>query len=427
MWILGLILFFFLSGQLMFVSLGLASVIVLLTVFNMPVHMLSQLIITRVSSYPLLAMPLFMLAGNLLLAGGGAKKMVEFFDSLLGHIPGGMLLTVVGFCTFFAAMTGSGYATIAAIGTMMLPQMKEAGYSARLRTGIIVCAGQLGNCIPPSITLVSVGVLTERSVATLFAGSLIPGLCISAGLLIVGYIVAKVQGVATKPKATWKTRWSILVKAIPALVMPIFILGGIYTGQFTPTEAAAISCLYAIIIGIFVYGGLRSWTSLKTGFFNAMRSAVMIYMIFVAVATFATVISRSGFAVWLSEQLLAFGLGRLGVVIVWNCFMLVLGFFYNPISLMYLTIPILGPVFESLGVNLIWLGVLWLLNALIGAVTPPMAGALYVTARVADEPPETVFRGALPFLGVWVCILFLCMFIPGLITWLPERMGFLVF
>lgn len=423
MWFLALSLFFFLSGANIFVALGLGSALVMIFYFNLPAQSVGQLMLGRVSSYTLLAMPLFMLAGHLLINGGGTKRFIAFFEAWIGHFPGGLLAATVAFCIFFAAMTGSSYATIAAVGTIMLPEMKKAGYSDSLRSGVVACSGHLGNLIPPSLSMIVVGALTERSVATLFAAGLVPGLIIGIGTLILGTIIAISQGVSKKPPASWRTRGTLFVKAFPCLLMPIVILGAIYTGFATPTEAAAVSCFYAMLIGLVIYGELRSWQAIKTSFVNAAKSAVMIYMIMAGVVLFSNVISRSGMAVAMVNFIIDLGVGRLGLVIILNTMLLGLGFFISPFSLMYMAIPILLPICAELGINLVWLGVLWLMNALIGSITPPMAGGLYITARVADLPPGPVFRGAIPFLGVWVTVLFLVIFFPDVALWVPRIMG----
>lgn len=421
--LLGVSIFYFISGANIFVALGIGAALVMMTTLNMPISSIGQLMMRRLEMYTMLAMPLFMLAGNLLLQGGGVKKFIDFFDAWIGHFRGGLLMAATGFCIFFAAMTGSGYATIAAVGSIMCPEMKKAGYSDATRGGLIACAGQLGNLIPPSISMIVIGALTERSVATLFAAGLVPGVLIGFGIMGVGIFIARREGVAVKERSNWKTRWVSLFQAIPSIIMPIIILGGIYTGAFTPTEAAAVSVLYSILIGVLIYGGLRSWTKIKAGFNNAARSAVMVYVIMAGVSLFGFVVSRSGLGGILVNFILDTGMGRLGIVVILNVALLGLGFFISPFTLLYLAIPVLAPVAGDLGISLIWIGVLWLMNALVGAITPPMAAALYIAARVAEVEPGRVFRGALPFLAVWVVVLFLVVFIPDVALWLPKAMG----
>lgn len=419
--------FFFLSGAYIFVAMGLASAIIMVTQLDMSMMSIAQLMLRRLTSYPMLAMPLFMLAGNLLTSGGGVRRMIDFFDAWLCHIRGGLLIVAVAFCIFFAAMTGSGYATIAAVGSIMLPEMEKAGYSERLRSGVISASGQLGNLIPPSITLIIVGMLMERSVATLFAAGLIPGLLVGFGSMFIGIFLARKQGVSAKPPAEWRRRWATLGRAFPCLLMPPIILGGIYGGLFTPTEAATMSCVYAVILGLAVYGGLRSWQNVKSGFVIAMRNSVMIYLIMGGVSLFGYVITRSGMASTLCHAAINLGLGATGLVLILMIFMLGLGFFISPYTLMYIAIPILAPVCEDLGIVLIWLGVLWLMNGLVGAITPPMSPALYIGARVANVEPTTVFRGTIPFLIVWVAVMMLVVFVPEVTLWLPRMMGMRIF
>jgi C4-dicarboxylate transporter DctM subunit len=270
--------------------------------------------------------------------------------------------------------------------------------------------------------MIVIGALMEKSVATLFAAGLVPGLLIGAGLFVMGATIAKIQHVAPKASARWSTRGISFIRAFPIILLPLVILGGIYTGQFTPTEAASVSCIYAVIVGLFIYRGLN-WKGIKSSFEFAVSNSVMIYAIMIGVSLFSFVVSRSGLAVDITRFTLSLGLSGLGVVIVLNVIMLGLGFFINPITLMYMALPVIAPVCEALDINLIWLGVLWLINSLIGAITPPMAAALYVAARVADMEPTRLFKGTLPFLGVWVLVMFAVIFIPDLALWFPRLLG----
>jgi len=412
-------LFLFGSGAPIFIAFGLGSAIVLLCHFDMSVTVLSQVMFKSIGAFVLLAVPLFIFAGNLMLQGGSSRRLLNAIDSFTGHLPGGMLVSTVLACAFFAALSGSGGATIAAIGTIMYPVMMDKGYGERLSTGVISVAGTLGNLIPPSIFFVMYGAVTETSVARLLAAGLVPGLVATVIIGTLGVVMCIRRGVALRPPSSWGERFTSLWKGLGALFMPIFILGGIYGGIFTPTEAAAVACVYAIVIGVVAHREL-TWTGVKVSAASAIRSTSMIFVLLAAIALMNQVLVFSGISQTITKAIVGLGLGQVGLLLMIDAFLIAITFFVEPFALMFVVMPILAPVCNAMGISLILVGVLFCMCALIGQITPPMGLLLYFTARITKVPAEEIIRGALPFLGAMTLATLIVTFFPALALWLPS-------
>lgn len=415
---LGLLVFFFFSGASLAIALGLGSSLALVFGLHEPLPIISQGMFERVNSFTLLAAPLFITAG-MLMVGGGAKYIVTFFDDLVGHLPGGMLVATVGAATLFAAITGSTLASIAIIGSIMIPEMTKKGYPPWLAAGVVAASGCLGNIIPPSQFFILYSVLTEQSAARLFAAGMIPGLIISILFIVVGVIICKVINIPLKEPVSWRQRGASFVKAIPAFLMPVIILGGIYTGFFTPTEAGAVSVVIAILVGFLVY---REFTF--KSFISCIKDAAIlssvIYFLIIGVQPFTHLVSRLGAPAYITSLVVGAQLSPIGFLLILNALYLFFGFFIEAWAILFMIVPVLVPVFQVMNVDLIQVGVLFALACQVGYITPPMAVGLYFTSKVSGVPPGQVIKGATPFLLSMVAVLILIVFIPELATWLPE-------
>ena len=423
-WILVALLM--VSGAPLYVALGLGSTLIMVFVYDLPWSTVAQQWIMSVDSWPLLAMPLFVLAGHLMLNGGSARRLLDAFDALLGHLTGGLLIVAVGFCTLFAALSGSGYAAIAAVGTIMFPEFRKYGYSDTLSTGVVGITGELGILIPPSMLFIIIAMLMQISSASLFAAGMIPGLLLAAIYGTVGIVIAKREGVRKKPPADWKTKKQAMIHAIPAAFMPVIVLGGIYSGKFTPTEAAAVSCVYAIVVGVLAYRAF-TWHTFVEAFLKTAKMSATMYIMIGCIGIFGYIVTVSGAAVALTDIVLKMNLSSTTFVIGFCVVFVLLGFVFNPFTLTFILVPVLLDTFIAQGVSLLWIGVLFCIGVMIGTFTPPMCTGVYFTAKIAQVSPMVVIRGSIPFLIAEFIFMIILVFVPEICLWLPRAMGLMMF
>lgn len=410
-------------GIPIFVSLGVAGVLLMVFYYHMPLANIAQVSFASVNNFALLAMPLFIIAGNLTVAGGSAKRLINVSSAFLGQVRGGLLVSVIVFCTLFAACSGSGLAGIAAVGVIMYPELRKDGYSSGLAAGAIASSGQLGILIPPSLFFILIGMLMRVSAASLFFAGLVPGLIMSVFLCIIALFMARREGVPARPAVSWKEKFNAMVKGTPAIFVAVIILGGIYSGFFTPTEAATVACAYAVFLGFAVYKEL-TWSKLMKALSDAGLITGAIYILIATVTIFTHVISLSGFPQMLVGLIMESGMSAVMFVIILNVAVLLLTFFIDPWALMFMIIPILMPVFSALDVNLVWMGVTMCICTMIGYMTPPMAVGLYFTARLLDVPAAQVIKGIIPFLVAQALIIPVVIFVPEVALWFPRFLGF---
>ena len=411
----------FVTGAPIFTAFGLGGLILTLFYAGIPLSTIGAMLFDSVDSFVLLAVPLFVFAGNLMLYGRSSKYLVELFDSFIRQVPGGMAIVTVVACAFFAAISGSGTATIAAIGGVMLPIMAEKRYGEGLKTGVLAVSGTLGNLIPPSIFFVVYGLISEASIGELFMAGFLPGILSAALIGLTAALICKRGGYTGEPAASWKERKEAFVKAIPAILMPLIVLGGIYGGVFTPTEAAAVSCIYGALIGFFIYRGL-SLSNLMT----AARGTVQVTSMLLLIAATAILLSKAFIVAQFPQALTNFvieaKLGPMLYLVLFNLLLIILGCFIEGTPMLFVCTPLLLPPALALGISPIHFGVLFCINVLIGQITPPVGIALYFTSGFAKVPVQKVFRGALPFLGAMVVALCLVTFFPSIALFLPNLM-----
>ncbi|OPY82856.1 MAG: Sialic acid TRAP transporter permease protein SiaT [Smithella sp. PtaU1.Bin162] len=422
MLVVGLIIAFgfFIIGVPIAVSFGLGAALVLIYHNGLPFSSIASMMFGGLDHFTWVAVPLFIFAGNLMIRSNSAKALLDFVQAMLGHITGGIAASAVLACVFFAALTGSGAATIASIGTLMIPKMRETGYSDGFATGLVSVTGTLGNLIPPSLFFIIYGMLIEDSIAKLFLAGLLPGLLIALMLMITAFIICKYQKVGTLARENWKVRGKTFVYALPALSIPVLILGGIYAGIFTPTEAATIACVVAIVAG-FWYKGM-SWESFKKASLDTLRVTSMLLFLICTATLLGKVLVLSGFPQTLTNIVVEWGLSPTSFVIGFSVVLLILGTFMEGTPMLYVTLPIVMPCAAALNVNLFHLGVVYCVAILIGQITPPVGIMLYVGSSIAKVPPEVVIRGAIPFLiTMTIALVLICIF-PGISLYLPSLM-----
>ncbi len=396
------------------IGLGLSTAVTLALTSPIPLIMISQNAFAALDSFPLLAIPLFMLAGSLMSYGGISKRLVALADSLVGFITGGLAMVTVTACMFFGAISGSGPATVSAIGSFMIPAMKKKRYGEGFASALTAAAGSIGVIIPPSIPFVIYGVVSGASIGEMFMAGIIPGVVIGTGLMLACYFIAKKRGFPSGDNLpTARGLWVSFKEAVWALLVPLIILGGIYGGVFTPTEAAVVAVVYSLVIGRFVYREL----DLKTTF-NAFREAALVngattFMIGLSMA-FARYLTMEQIPVKLANGLMGLSSNFVVILLLINVFLLVIGCFVDNISSMIILTPILLPVVQKLGMDPVHFGVMMTVALATGFVTPPYGANLFVASAVSGVRMEKIARNMVPFFVVLAVCLLLFTFVPGL-------------
>ena len=387
-----------------------------------PLILVAQRCYAGLDSVACLAVPLFTLAGYLMEKGGISKRLVDWVGMLLGGIRGSLGIVAVVTCTIFAALTGSGPATVSAIGSFMIPEMEEKGYDKGYATALSAAAGTIGVIIPPSIPFVIYGVATGTSIGDMFKAGVIPGLLMGLALMLYNWATSKKYGwKGNGRKFNFKALGKSFIDSFWAILSPVIILGGIYGGFFTPTEAAAVSCVYTFIIGTFVYKEIH-WKE----FVDCMKDTVVIAgatSFIVGMSTsFAYVMTLEQVPETLSAFILGISDNKIIILLLMNVFLLVVGMFMDNISSCTILAPILLPVAVALGVNPVHFGIVMTMNLAIGFITPPLGINLFVAARVGDEPLETVIKGIIPFIIIMLIDLLLITMIPEISMTLVNLM-----
>lgn len=416
-----LVLFFtcLLAGVPIAICLGLSSVTTLLLFGDQTLLALTQRFFHAMQVYPLLAIPFFILAGTFMTSGGVARRMIVFANALVGHYRGGLAMASVLACMFFAAVSGSSPATVIAVGSIVITGMVDSGYSRKFASGVICNAGTLGILIPPSIVLVIYGAVTESSVGKLFMAGLIPGILLTLIMMIAIHVIARRQDLPRQPRAGWKTVLQTGRDAVWGLLLIVIIMGGIYTGVFTPTEAAAVAAVYAFVIAVFVYKDI-SLSQVPRVLTESAKVTAMLMFIIANAYMFAFVLTTEQIPRFLSETIVALGLQAWAFLLIVNVLLLVAGNFMEPSSIILILAPILFPIAVELGIDPIHLGIIMVINMEIGMVTPPVGLNLFVTASVADMPLQEVIGAALPWLLLLLGLLFLITYVPVLSLALPA-------
>ncbi len=396
-------------------SIGIATLLALILAGDgtIPLQMIAQKAITGCDSFPLMAVPFFMLAGNLMSGGGIAKRILNFFDTFMGFITGGLSMVTTITCMFFAAISGSAMATTSAIGSFMIPAMKEHGYDEGFSAGICAAAGTIGVIIPPSIPFVIYGVATGTSITDLFKAGLLPGIGMGVALMICCYFISKKEGFRGESKQfSFKAVLVSLKDAFWALLSPIIILGGIYSGYFTPTEAAVISVVYSYIVGRFVYRELD-----REGAYKALKTTIVVngattFMVGLSSA-FAAYLSLAGIPRQIAAAMLSITSNRILLFLIINIFLLVVGCLVDNIPATIILAPILLPVVKEMGMSSITFGIMLTMNLAIGFCTPPYGIDLFVASAISGVPIGRMMKYMIWFILALLAVLALVTYWPA--------------
>ncbi|KUO51509.1 MAG: C4-dicarboxylate ABC transporter permease [Desulfitibacter sp. BRH_c19] len=402
------------------VSIGLATILTIWFTDIVAVQVAAQRMFTAVDSFPLMAVPFFMIAGAVMERGGISKRLIGFANSLVGSFFGGFALVTILASMFFAAISGSSPATVAAIGAIMIPAMVKNGYKEEFATATQASSGYIGVIIPPSIPMITYGVVTGTSIGGLFMAGFIPGIVIGISLAIVAVIIARKKNYRGSDKrATPKDVWVSFKDAIWAIFMPIIILGGIYGGVFTPTEAANIAVVYGILVGVFIYKEL-SFKDLPKILRAAAISSSLVLLIVAAASAFGLVLTREQIPMKVAEMLIGITENPIMLLMILNVLLLVVGTFMETNAAIIILAPILYPAIVHLGIDPIHFGIIMVVNLAIGMITPPLGVNLFVASSMRKMPIEKLINANWWYLLASIVALLVITYFPGLSLWLPS-------
>lgn len=397
------------------ISLGLSSALTLMATGS-PLGVILSMMQATVQKFSLLTIPLFVLAGVLMDKGGISKRLINLADSMMGPIHGGLGYVAVISALFFAAISGSGTATVAAMGSILIPAMVKQGYDKGFSSALSAISGSLGTVIPPSITFIIYGMITGQSISDLFLSGIVPGIIFASILCLTVFIYSKKYGwKGDKPKATKKEIMKIFWGTLPGFLSPVIVLGGIYSGFFTPTEAAAVAVIYSFVVGKFIYKEL-TFEALRETLFSTAKTTGIILLIIMNAGIFSWILTQQGIATQLTELAIGFTTNKYVMLLIINVVFLLAGCVMDNTSALYIIVPIILPIAKALDINLVHLGVILVLNLSIGQITPPVGPNLYVAADIGKVKFEVICRKMVPLLIMSLVALLIITFVPWLTT-----------
>ncbi|SIQ71701.1 C4-dicarboxylate transporter, DctM subunit [Aromatoleum tolulyticum] len=419
-----ILLVLMLTGMPISISLGLTVLTFLFTMTQVPIESVALKLFTGIEKFEIMAIPFFILAGNFLTHGGVARRMINFATSMVGHWYGGLGLGGVMACALFAAVSGSSPATVVAIGAILLPAMVKQGFPNKFGAGVITTSGALGILIPPSIVMVMYSVSTNTSVGALFMAGVVPGLMLALFLGFTTWYRARKFDYPRQPKASWIERLKAFKESAWGLFLIVVVMGGIYTGIFTPTEAAAMSAVYAFFVAVFVYKDLRMSDVPRVLLNSANMSAMLLYIITNAVL-FSFLLTHENIPQAMADFMIGSGVGVIGFLIMANILMLIAGNFMEPSSIVLILAPILFPIAIKLGIDPVHFGIIMVVNMEVGMCHPPVGLNLYVASGITKMGITELTVAVWPWLVSMLIFLVLVTYVPWISLALPRALGML--
>ena len=419
--IVCVLLFLLAIGVPVAFSLG-ATSLTLIYFYDLPMRIVGLTVFSALEGFVLLAVPLYILMSQILLSGKVGDNLFEVMNAWVRHLPGGLATATILACAFFAAITGSGAATAATIGMVAFPAMTERGYDRDFTLGLLAAGGTLGILIPPSIPMILYGAIVEESIGKLFMAGIVPGILMTIAFICYAVYKSVRGGFKRLEPATWKERFVVTGRNIWSILLPIIIVGGIYTGIFTPTEAAAVGVVYSLVVTLFIYRTL-SLRDLPDICLRAVSTSCMICIIIVGATLFGKVMTMLMIPQKLTQMVIDFELTPLMFLIAMNVLMLLLGMILETVSIILLTIPLLVPIMHTLGINPVWYAIILIINMEMALITPPVGVNLYVINGLQPGVRMgEIIRGVWPFIIIMLFMLVLIMAFPEISTWLPSIM-----
>lgn len=420
LWILGIsfISFLFLGIPIAFV-LGLTSFVALLYSGNIPLLLMPKEMFSGTDSFPLLAVPFFMLAGNLMNAGGITKRLINFCNILLGYVRGGLALVNIVASMFFAGITGAAVADTSALGSILIPAMVKEKYGKDFSAAVTAASSTVGPIIPPSIPMVILGTVGELSVGALFLAGVVPGILMGLSFLVVAYVISVKRDYPQEKMKSIKEFFFGLKDALLALLMPAIIMGGILGGIFTPTEAAVVAVFYAFTVSFVVYREIR-WKDLPKVLIDSVVTTSIIMFVIANSAIFGWILANQQVPQAVAQIFLSISNNKWVILFLLNIFLLFVGTFMETTASLIILTPILFPLAVKVGVDPIHFGLVMVLNLVIGLITPPLGVCLFIACSIAKITLEQIVRAILPFLIAAIAILFIVTYIPQLSLWIPQ-------
>lgn len=413
-----LFLFLFL-GLPIAISLGFASFAVIYFFTTDPLPDLAGKVFSGINNFPLMAIPFFVLAGNIFTTGGVAKRLINLANAFIGHLPGGISIAAILACALFAAISGSSPATVVAIGSIMIPAMVKMGFPREYGVGSIATAGSLGILIPPSVPMIVYCVTVEQSVGKMFLAGIVPGLLLASMLAFVSFIVAKKNQYPLSPKATFSERMKALRESIWSLSLPVIVIGGIYSGLFTPTESAAVAVFIGLAVGLFIHKDLKLH-DLPRILVESTKTTAMLFFIITMAMVFAHILTLERIPHELVAMIEDMNMGKIAFLLIVNLILFIAGQFMEPTAIITILAPILFPVAMALGIDPIHFGIIMIVNMEVGMITPPVGLNLYVASGITKMSLIDVTKSTGPWLLAVVIALGLITFVPQISIWLPE-------
>ncbi len=417
----GMFAFLLIIGTPIAVALGASTFFTLVTFTHISPIEVSSMIFEKVEAYSLMAIPMFILAGSLLSKGSSANRIIEFAKSVVGHLPGGLPMAAIFASIIFAAVSGSSPATVVAIGSIMFVAIEKAGYPKRYAIGTVATAGSLGILIPPSIVMIVYGVTAEQSIGKLFMAGIVPGIMIGSMMMAVTYFGAKRLGFKRTKPQPFRIRLQKMKEASWALMTIVIVIGGIYGGIFTPTEAAAVAAVWAFFVSMFIYRDI-SWKSLPNIFLEAAKTSAMIMFIIANAMLFAHFLTLENVPQLITQFLIDANVGPLMFLLFVNILLFFAGDFMEPSAIIMIMVPLLLPVAIALGIDPIHFGIVVTINMELGMITPPIGLNLFVTSGITGVSLKDVIVYSLPWSMTILVGLLLVTYIPQIALWLPNLM-----